>query len=113
MNRITLTGTLVADPKARSFEARGQKFEVISLWIEVKDGSRTDRFNVDVNDGKAASAAKDMREGVIVEVTGKLRHDRWKDSESKRWTGKVYVAVDAGEGTVVSKGIAEDAKAAA
>jgi hypothetical protein len=39
-----------------------------------------------------------MRAGVIAEVTGQLRHDRWKDKGSGKWTGKVFVAVDPGEG---------------
>lgn len=50
-----------------------------------------------------------MKKNVIVEVTGKLRHDRWKDKASNRWTGKVFIAIDPGEGTVRSKGIAADA----
>ena len=46
----------------------------------------------------------------IVEVTGKLRHDRWKDKATGRWTGKVFIAVDPGEGAVRSKGIAQTAE---
>jgi single-stranded DNA-binding protein len=73
----------------------------------VKDDDHTDRFSVDINDGKAATAAKAMKQGVIVEVTGKLRHDRWKDKATNRWTGKVFIAVDPGEGSVRSKGMAQ------
>jgi len=53
-----------------------------------------------------------MRAGVIAEITGQLRHDRWKDKASGKWTGKVFVAVDPGEGHVRSKGMAETAEAA-
>ena len=54
----------------------------------------------------SATTAKAMKKGIIAELSGKLRHDRWKDKGTGRWTGKVFVAVDPGEGTVRSKGIA-------
>ena len=107
-NRVTIIGKLVDAPKIRSFEQRGGAIEIVSLWLEVKDENRTDRFTVEINDGKAATAAKAMKKDVIVEVTGKLRHDRWKDKATSRWTGKVFVAIDPGEGTVRSKGMAPD-----
>ncbi len=108
-NRVTITGKLLDAPKIRSFEHKGGTIEVVSLWVEVKDEDRADRFTVEINDGKAATAAKAMKKDVIVEVTGKLRHDRWKDKATNRWTGKVFVAIDPGEGTLRSKGIATDA----
>ncbi len=111
-NRITLVGKLLDAPKLRSFEARGGTVEIVQLWIEVADGNRKDRFNVDINDGKAATAAKSMKKDVIVEVTGKLRHDRWQDQMTKAWRGKIFVAVDPGEGAVRSKGMAPDTEAA-
>lgn len=107
-NRITITGKLLDAPKVRSFEVRGGTIEVTSLWIEVRDEHRADRFSVEINDPKAAAAAKAMRADVLVEVTGKLRHDRWKDKATSRWTGKVFIAIDPGEGTVRSKGMAPD-----
>jgi single-stranded DNA-binding protein len=110
-NRVTITGTLVDDPKIRSFEHKGGTIEIISLWLEVKDEIRTDRFTVEINDGKAGTAAKAMKKGVIAEVSGKLRHDRWKDKASGRWTGKVFVAVDPGEGAIKSLGMAAAAAA--
>ena len=54
--------------------------------------------------------ALDEPAGALVEINGKLRHDRWKDKQSQRWTGKVFIAVDPGEGTIRSKGIAPDAQ---
>ena len=107
-NRVTITGKLVDAPKVRSFEQKGGTIEIVSLWLEVKDENRTDRFTVEINDGKAASAAKAMKKDVIVEVTGKLRHDRWKDKGTGRWTGKVFIVVDPGEGAIRSKGLAAD-----
>jgi single-strand DNA-binding protein len=112
-NRVTIIGKLVDAPKIRTFEQKGGTIEIVSLWLEVKDENRTDRFTVEINDGKAATAAKAMKKDVIVEVTGKLRHDRWKDKGTGRWTGKVFVAVDPAEGSVRSKGIAADTTAAA
>lgn len=106
-NRVTITGTLVDNPKIRSFEKKGGTIEIVSLWLEVKSEHRSDRFTVEVNDGKAATAAKAMAKGVVAEVTGALRHDRWKDKATGRWTGKVFVAVDPGEGAVRSKGVAQ------
>lgn len=111
-NRVTLVGKLLDAPKSRSFEIRGGASEVVSLWIEVKNDHRADRFTVDIHCPKAAEAAKAMRAGVLAEVAGVLRHDRWKDKESGKWTGKVYIAIDPGEGTVRSKGMAETAQAA-
>jgi len=105
-NRVTIIGKLVDAPKIRSFEQRGGTIEIVSLWLEVTDENRTDRFTVEINDGKAATAAKAMKKDVIVEVAGKLRHDRWKDKASGRWTGKVFVAIDPGEGVLRSKGVA-------
>lgn len=76
-NRVTLVGKLLDAPKLCSFKARGGTIEVVSLWIEVKDEHRADRFTVEINDPKAQVAAKAMRKDVLVEVTGTLRHDRW------------------------------------
>ena len=110
LNRVTLTGKLLDAPKVRTFEQRGGTIEIVSLWIEVKDEHRADRFTVDINDGKAAAAAKAMKKDVIVEITGKLRHDRWQEKETKRWTGKVFIAIDPGEGTLRSKGFAAESQ---
>lgn len=107
-NRVTIIGKLLDAPKIRSFEHRGGGIEIVSLWLEVKDENRTDRFTVEINDPKAAGTAKAMRKDVIAEVTGKLRHDRWKDKATNRWTGKVFIAIDPGEGTLRSKGVATD-----
>ena len=107
-NRVTIIGKLLDAPKLRSFEHRGGTIEVVSLWIEVKDDERADRFTVEINDGKAAAAAKAMKKDVIVEVSGKLRHDRWKDKGTGRWTGKVFIAIDPGEGSLRSKGLAPE-----
>ena len=41
---------------------------------------------------------------MTAEVSGKLRHDRWKDKGTGRWTGKVFVAIDPGEGAIKSLG---------
>ena len=112
-NRVTIIGKLLDAPKIRSFEQRGGTIEIVSLWLEVKDENRTDRFTVEINDGKAATAAKAMKKDVIVEVSGKLRHDRWKDKATSRRTGKVFIAIDPGEGTIRSKGVAPAAPAEA
>lgn len=106
MNRVTLTGKLLNDPKVRSFEARGGAVEITSLWIEVASEYRADRFSIEINCPKAAKEARAMRAGVIAEITGVLRHDRWKAKGTGQWTGKVFVAIDPGEGTVRSKGMA-------
>ena len=108
-NRVTLIGKLLDDPKLRSFEARNGTIEIVSLWLEVKDEHRADRFTVEINCPKAAASAKAMRAGVIADISGQLRHDRWKDKASGKWTGKVFVAVDPGEGHVRSKGVASGA----
>jgi single-stranded DNA-binding protein len=112
-NRVTITGTLVDDPKIRSFEQKGGTIEIVSLWLEVKDEHRSDRFTVEINDGKASVAAKALKKGVIAEITGKLRHDRWKDKGTGRWTGKVFIAIDPGEGAIRSQGVADASAAAA
>ena len=46
-NRVTLLGKLLDAPKVRSFEARGGTIEIVSLWIEVTDEHRADRFTID------------------------------------------------------------------
>jgi len=112
LNRVTVTGKILDAPKIRSFEARGGTIEIVSLWIEVKDEHRADRFTVEINDPKAQTAAKAMKKDVIAEVTGKLRHDRWKDRTTDRWIGKVFIAIDPGEGGVRSKGVANEAQRA-
>jgi hypothetical protein len=112
-NRIILTGKLLDAPKIRSFERSGEMIEVVSLWLEVKDEHRTDRFTVEINCPRAGADAKAMKPNVIAEVTGALRHDRWKEQVSGKWTGKVYIAIDPGEGTVRSKGLASSDEAEA
>jgi single-stranded DNA-binding protein len=113
MNRVTLTGQLVDDPKSRTLEFRGASTDIVSLWLEVKSGERTDRFTVEIYCPKQQEAAKAMRKGVLAEVAGVLRHDRWKDRATSRWVGKVFVAIDPADGKVKSLGIAPaDARAA-
>ncbi|MBX3430008.1 MAG: hypothetical protein KF779_10530 [Hyphomonadaceae bacterium] len=109
LNRVTLTGKLLDAPKVRTIEARGGSFEITSLWIEVASEHRADRFTVEINCPKAAKDARAMKAGVIAEVVGVLRHDRWKAKGTGQWTGKVFVAIDPGEGTVRSRGMAADA----
>ncbi|GAM97382.1 hypothetical protein U91I_01008 [alpha proteobacterium U9-1i] len=111
-NRVTILGKLLDDPKLKSFEARGGTIEIVSLWVEVKDDIRADRFTVEINDPKAQTAAKAMRKDVLVEVSGKLRHDRWKSKVTGQWTGKVFIALDPGEGNIRSKGVATEAERA-
>ena len=93
-NRITLIGKLVEVAKTRSYESRGGTIETVSLWIETSDEVRKDRFTIEVDCPMAAAIAKALPEGALVEATGKLRHDRWKDKTTGLWTGKVYVAID-------------------
>jgi len=109
-NRVTIIGKLLDAPKIRTYEQKGGTVEIVSLWVEVKDDIRSDRFTVEINDPKAQAAAKAMRKDVLVEVSGKLRHDRWKDKATSRWTGKVFIAIDPGEGTLRSKGVASEAR---
>lgn len=104
-NRVSLLGALLAEPKSRTFEARGGTIEILSLWIEVKDEHRADRFNIEINCPKAIEAAKAMKTGVIAEISGVLRHDRWKSKTNGEWTGRIYVAIDPGLGTIRSKGM--------
>ncbi|MGE0045347.1 MAG: single-stranded DNA-binding protein [Hyphomonadaceae bacterium] len=111
-NRVTLLGKILDAPKSRSFKFKNGTIEIVSLWIEVKGEHRADRFSVDIFCPKQQAAAKAMRAGVLVEVEGKLRHDRWQNKATKAWTGKVFVAIDPGEGTVRSKGMAPDAETA-
>ena len=112
MNRVTLTGQLVEDPKSRTLEFRGASSDIVSLWLEVKSGDRSDRFTVEIYCPKQQQAAKAMRKGVLAEITGVLRHDRWKDRATSRWVGKVFIAVDPAEGKVKSLGMADAAAAA-
>ncbi|MGE3866559.1 MAG: hypothetical protein AB7G04_06555 [Hyphomonadaceae bacterium] len=109
-NRVTLVGKLLDAPKVRSFELRSGTLETVSLWIEIKDDGRADRFTVDIACPKQGASAKAIPAGALVEIVGKLRHDRWKDKESGRWIGKVYIAIDPGAGTVRSKGLAHGAE---
>lgn len=105
-NRVTLIGKILDIPKVRSFETNGGSIEVVSLWMEVQSGERADRFTIEINCPKSQLAAKALKPGVLAEVSGALRHDRWKDKQSGKWTGKVFVAIDPGEGKVKSQGLA-------
>jgi single-stranded DNA-binding protein len=111
-NRVTIAGRLVETARVRRYERRDETIEIVSLWIEVPDADRPHRFTVDVSCAKAGVIARDLPEDALVEVTGKLRHDRWKDKDTGRWVGKVYIAVEPGGGTVRSKGMARKPAAA-
>jgi len=113
MNRVNLTGKLVDDPKIRTLDFRGASTTIVSLWIEAQSGERADRFTVEIFCPRAQEAAKSMRKGVLVEVLGVLRHDRWKDKGGGRWIGKVFVAIDPAEGKLTSLGMAEAGSEAA
>jgi hypothetical protein len=112
-NRVTLIGKVLDAPKIRSFEARGGTIEIVSLWIEVRDVDRADRFTIEINCPKAAATAKSMKADVLAEISGALRHDRWKDKKTGQWTGQVFIAVDPGAGMLRSKGMATTAPAQA
>ena len=111
MNRVSLTGKLLDDPKSRTIESRGASSEIVSLWLEVRSGERNDRFTVEIYCPKQQQAAKAMKKDVLAEVSGVLRHDRWKDKASGRWIGKVFVAIDPADGKVKSLGMADAAAA--
>ena len=100
------SGVDIEPAKVRAYELRGGKFETVSLWIETSDAVRKDRFTVEIDCPKAGKLAKAMVADTLVEVSGKLRHDRWKDKTTSRWSGKVYVAIEPGAGTLRSKGMA-------
>ncbi len=85
---------------------------IVSLWIEAPSGEHADPLHRRDQLPESGSSAKAMRANIIAEVPGQRRHDRWKDKASGKWTGKVFVAVDPGEGHVRSKGMAEAAEAA-
>lgn len=112
MNRVSLTGKLLDDPKTRTLEFRGASTTIVSLWLEVQSGERADRFTIEIFCPAQQEAAKAMRKGVLAEITGVLRHDRWKDKGTGRWIGKVFVAIDPANGKVKSLGMAENAEAA-
>ena len=65
------------------------------------------RLTVEIDCPKAASLAKAMVADTLVEVSGKLRS--WKDKTTGRWTGKVYLAIEPGVGTLRSNGMASNA----
>ncbi len=112
-NRITLLAKLLDAPRIRTWESRNGPVETVSLWVEVADEDRTDRFSVDIACSKASTAARALPKDALVEVTGTLRHDRWKDKATSRWVGKVYISVEPGTGTIRSKGMAPGSKATA
>jgi single-stranded DNA-binding protein len=112
-NRVTLTGKLLDDPKVRTLEFRGGSSDIVSLWLEVGSGERRDRFTVEIHCPAQQEAAKAMRKGVLAEVTGVLRHDRWKHKETGKWVGKVFVAIDPAQGKIKSLGMADSAADAA
>jgi hypothetical protein len=64
------------------------------------------------NDFLDGNAAKALPRDALVEITGKLRHDRWQDQATKAWRGKIHIAVEPGEGSVRSKGLATAGEAA-
>ncbi|KAF0182488.1 MAG: hypothetical protein FD124_1186 [Alphaproteobacteria bacterium] len=107
-NRVTLIAKVLEAAKIRTYESRGQTFETVSLWVEVKDADRADRFTVEIHCPKAQTVAKAMQADVLAEINGQLRHDRWKDKQTSRWTGKVYIAIEPGVGTLRSKGMAPE-----
>jgi single-stranded DNA-binding protein len=111
-NTATLVGKVLDTPKIRTFETRAGAHEVVSIWIEVAAGERADRFTVEVHCPRQAVVAKALSEGVLVEVHGALRHDRWKDKSSGKWIGKVFLAIDPGCGVLRSKGRTETASQA-
>ncbi len=115
-NRVTLIGRVVGEPKVRKFDNRNNvEIEIVSLWLSIPSGERFDRITVEINCPRAQKVAKAMGPDVIAEVQGELRHDRWKAKDTGQWIGKVYVAVDPGQGVLRSQGkaAASDAREAA
>lgn len=108
-NHVTLTGELVEDPKVRTLEGRRGATDIVSLWLVVRTGERSDRFTIEIYCPAQQEAAKAMRKGVLAQISGALRHDRWKDSETGKWLGKVFVAINPAEGKVQSLGMAKAA----
>lgn len=71
-------GIALVDPSVRCCPA---DLKLASLGASIGEARRL--FTIEINDGKAAAAVKAMQKDVIVEVSGKLRHDRGKDKATK------------------------------
>jgi hypothetical protein len=93
-NRITLQGKLLEVAKVRTFEVRSETFEVVQLWIEVTDGQRRDR-----RQDALGRTPLSRSPASCATIAGRTR-------PPKPGAGKIYIAVEPGEGTVRSKGLA-------
>jgi single-strand DNA-binding protein len=80
MNKVCMTGNLVADPKLRHAGERA----ICTMRIAVDNGSRPTTFiDVATFDGQAYACAEYMEKGRRVGVEGKLALDEWRDAGGK------------------------------
>lgn len=98
VNRVTLIGTLGADPETR-YTASGSAITSMRLatneeWKDKQTGerqSRTDWHSVVMFGRLAEIAAEYLRKGKQVYIEGQLRTEEYTDKEGvKRWATKIY-----------------------
>lgn len=80
MNKVCMTGNLVADPELRHAGDRA----ICAMRIAVDNGPRPTTFiDVDVFDGQAYACAEYLEKGRRVGVEGRLALDEWRDGDKK------------------------------
>ena len=100
INQVILEGNLVRDPEFRE-TPKGTKVSVFSIAVNrfYKDsnGEKTSEvsyYNIEAWGEKfSADIAKAGEKGRGVKIIGRLKQDRWKDSQDK-WNSKIYIVAE-------------------
>lgn len=106
MNKVILSGNLVADPEARTSSA-GKAITNFRLAVSGRN-DKTVFVDVTCFDKTAENVAKFKKKGEPLLIDGRLELDVWDDKTSGQKRSKLYVIADNVEFLSSGKGQSED-----
>jgi single-strand DNA-binding protein len=90
VNQTALSGNLTKDPELRSLPD-GTPVCVIRIAVDDGRQNEPDYFDVEEFGASGEAAARHLRKGSEVNVSGKLKSRSWTDKETGKWRQAVWV----------------------
>ena len=92
LNEVTLMGHLTADPELKQTPAGSVASFTLALNSAGGDGKpRAEFFDCEVWKGWAENLARTARKGLLVLVTGRLRHEQWTEQKTNAKRSRIKV----------------------
>lgn len=87
MNKMFLSGNVVADPEARQVAEKTVCNFRIAVWRpSTKDHPESDFFDCEAWEGRADRILQNVHKGMRVSLEGTARNEKWTDKDGKNRT---------------------------